>query len=276
MAKKKRKKNKKPTLTARKADKFVLYEQSVQAPEIDCRFLARYYKKMTGRPARVFREDFCGTAALSCWWVRLHSENRAIGVDLDAGTLKWARGHNVSRLKEDQRKRVRLIRNNVLTVRFPKVDIVAAMNFSYSVFKTRDLMRQYMRNAYRSLRPHGLLMMDAWGGRDTMLETQDRRRLHGFTYIWDQVDFDPVSHDILCKIHFEFRDGTKMRNAFIYGWRLWTLPEMQEIMTEAGFHDVHVLWEGSDRKTGEGNGRFRRCTRGGDEEAWIAYVVGRK
>jgi hypothetical protein len=67
-----------------------------------------------------------------------------------------------------------------------------------------------------------------------------------------------------------------MRNAFIYDWRLWTLPEMQEIMTEAGFHDVHVLWEGSDRKTREGNGVFRRCTRGGDEEAWIAYVVGRK
>ena len=109
-----------------------------------------------------------------------------------------------------------------------------------------------------------------------MVETQDRRRQHGFTYVWDQVDFDPVSHDILCKIHYEFRDGTRMRNAFVYDWRLWTLPEMQEIMSEAGFHDVHVLWEGTDRDSGEGNGRFRRCTRGGDEDAWIAYVIGRK
>ncbi len=276
MAKKKRKKKRKHKLTARKADKHLLYELSVQAPEIDARFLTRYYKKLTGRAARTFREDFCGTAALSCWWVRLHSENRAIGVDLDAATLKWARDHKVSELNEDQHQRVRLIRNNVLAVQSPKVDIVAAMNFSYSVFKTRRLMQEYTRNAYRSLKPHGILVMDAWGGSDTMVETQDRRRQHGFTYVWDQIDFDPVSHDTLCKIHFEFRDGTRMRNAFVYDWRLWTLPEMQEIMSEAGFHDVHVLWEGTDRETGEGNGRFRRCTRGGDEDAWIAYVVGRK
>ena len=88
--------------------------------------------------------------------------------------------------------------------------------------------------------------------------------------------FDPVTHHILCKIHFEFRDGTRMKNAFIYDLRLWTLPELRELMDEAGFSDIHVLWEGTDRNTGEGNGVFRRVERGGDEEAWIAYVIGQK
>ena len=239
-------------------------------------FLSRFYKKRTGEPLRRFREDFCGTALLSCEFVRLHRENRAIGIDLDASTLKWARKHNLSRLDPDQRSRVRLLRGNVLDLRRPRVQVTAALNFSYSVFKTRKLMLEYMRNAYRSLKPRGMLMMDAWGGSDTLIKTEDRRRQHGFTYVWDQAQFDPVSHDILCKIHFEFRDGTRMRNAFVYDWRLWTLPEMQEIMSEAGFRDVHVLWEGTDRETGEGNGVFRRVTRGGDEDAWIAYVVGRK
>ena len=78
------------------------------------------------------------------------------------------------------------------------------------------------------------------------------------------------------KIHFEFRDGSRMRNAFVYDWRLWMLPEMQELMQRAGFRDVHVLWEGTERKTGQGNGVFRRVKRGGDEAAWIAYVVGKK
>jgi SAM-dependent methyltransferase len=267
---------KKRKLTARNADRHELYELAVQAPESDSRFLARYYKKLTGKPARLFREDFCGTATLSCHFVRLHRENRAIGVDLDRSTLKWARRHNLSQLSDAQRQRVRLIQDNVLNVRSPKADIMAAMNFSYSVFKARKELGAYIKNAYRALNPGGTLVMDAWGGSDTMIQDQERRRQHGFTYVWDQVDFDPVSHHILCKIHFEFRDGTRMRNAFIYDWRLWTLPELQELMVEAGFHNVHVLWEGTERKTGQGNGVFRRVERGGDELAWIAYVVGQK
>ncbi len=93
---------KKHRLTARNADRHRLYELSVQAPEADTRFFARYYKKLTGRSARVMREDFCGSATLSCHWVKLHRENRAIGVDLDASVLKWSRTHNVSQLTEDQ------------------------------------------------------------------------------------------------------------------------------------------------------------------------------
>jgi hypothetical protein len=96
-----------------------------------------------------------------------------------------------------------------------------------------------------------------------------------FTYVWHQADFDPITHHILCKIHFEFKDGSKMKNAFTYDWRLWTLPEMRELMDEAGFKDIHVLWEGTDKK-GEGNGEFTRVERGDDEEAWIAYVIGQR
>ena len=67
-----------------------------------------------------------------------------------------------------------------------------------------------------------------------------------------------------------------MRNAFVYDWRLWTIPELREIMQEAGFVDIHILWEGTERDTGEGNGVFRRVKRGDPDEAWIAFVVGRK
>ena len=65
-----------------------------------------------------------------------------------------------------------------------------------------------------------------------------------------------------------------MRNAFIYEWRLWTLPELRELLAEAGFHDVHVLWEMTDRETNEGNGIFRRVSKGDPDPAWVSYVVG--
>jgi SAM-dependent methyltransferase len=263
-------------LTARTADKHVLYQRSVQSPESDARFFTRYFRRLSGRPLRVLREDFCGTALLCCEFARLHRENIAIGVDLDGATLAWGQVHNLARLPPSIRGRVHLARANVLELRKPEVDAIAALNFSYSVFKTRRELGDYMSVAHASLSRGGVLFLDAWGGGETQFVMQERRRLPGFTYVWEQAAFDPVTHAILCKIHFEFRDGTRMRNAFTYDWRLWTLPEIRELMEEAGFKDVHVLWEGTDRKTGKGNGVFRRVTRGGPEKAWIAYVVARK
>lgn len=263
-------------LTARTADKHALYQESVQSPESDARFFTRYFKKLSRRPLRVLREDFCGTALLCCEFVRLHRDNIAIGVDLDPTTLRWAHIHNLSLLPPPLRKRVHLARVNALDLRRPKVDAIAALNFSYSVFKTRREMGAYVKNAYASLAPGGLLFLDAWGGGETQFILKERRRLHGFDYVWEQAAFDPITHEMLCKIHFEFRDGSRMRNAFLYDWRLWTLPELRELMEDSGFADVHVLWEGTDRKTGKGNGVFRRVSRGGQEKAWVAYVVGRK
>ncbi len=271
----KKKKRKKKKLTARTADRQILYQESVQAPEEDSRFFAQYYKKYTGNPLRIFREDFCGSAILACQFVRLHRENRAIGVDLHRPTLDWAYEHNVSRLEEDEKQRIELIESNVLTVRSPKADLLAALNFSYCVFKTREDVGLYIKNAYRSLKPGGLFVMDAWGGGEAQFVQKEKRKLKGFTYVWDQADFDPVTNHILCKIHFRFPDGTRLKNAFTYDWRLWMLPELRELMDDAGFKDVHVLWEGTD-KDGEGDGDFKRVERGGDEDAWIAYIIGQK
>ena len=140
-------------LTARTADKHVLYQESVQSPESDARFFTRYFKKVAGRPLRILREDFCGTALLCCEFVRLSRDNIAIGVDLDAPTLRWAHVHNLSRLPPPMRDRVHLVRANVLDLRRPRVDAVAALNFSYSVFKTRADLGRYLKNARRSLKP---------------------------------------------------------------------------------------------------------------------------
>ncbi len=265
--------------TARKADKHILYQLSVQAPETDSHFFARYHKKITGRPMRVFREDFCGTAILSCNVVKNHRENRAVCVDLHAPTLAWARKHNLSQLDDKQRKRIQLIEDNVLNVKSPKADLTCALNFSYCVFKTRTELLRYLKNARKSLKKGGVFVMDAWGGSETQLEEEEEREIdtdddETFTYIWDQHKFDPLTYHITCKIHFEFEDGTRMNNAFVYDWRLWTLPEIRELMEEAGFVDIHVLWENTDTETNEGNGVFRRVKQGEADPAWIAYVVG--
>ncbi|HEX5052671.1 MAG TPA: class I SAM-dependent methyltransferase [Planctomycetota bacterium] len=272
-----RKPRRKEGLTARTADRHELYQRAVQSPEADAECYARWFKKYSGRELRVLREDFCGTAALACHHVKRHRHNRAIGVDLHWPTLAWGRIHNVKTLlDEEQQRRLLLLQKNVLDVRSPKADVILALNFSYSVFKTRKELGAYITNCYRSLRPGGVLFLDAWGGPDVMQQKVDKSRRPGFTYLWEQRRYDPISHEIQCAIHFEFQDGTRLREAFFYDWRLWTLAELRELFDEAGFQDTHVLWEGTDARTGGGNGVFRRKERGDMDEAWISIVVGLK
>jgi len=271
------KKPKKRPLTARTADKHVLYQLSVQAPEVDAKIYARWFKKYAGRPLRSLREDFCGTAVLACHHVKNHRENTAIGVDLHRPTLDWGIANNVNvLLDEEQRGRLQLLEKNVLDVTKPKVDCALALNFSYQVFTTRAQLGAYIKTVYRSLKPGGVFYMDALGGPDVMQAKTDVSKKKGFKYHWEQRSYDPISHRFVCAIHFEFPDGTMMKNAFVYDWRLWTLAELRELFEEAGFDDVHVMWEGTDLKTMEGNGVFRRKEVGDMDEAWISIVVGRK
>jgi SAM-dependent methyltransferase len=261
--------------TARTADKHDLYQRSVQSPDTDVLFFSRLYRRATGDPLRALREDFCGTALLSCHFVKLHRDNRALAIDLDAATLAWGRKHNLGELREEQRRRVELRQADVREVSSPRAEMTVALNFSYCIFKTRQAMLGYLRNARRGLVPGGLLLLDMWGGSETQVEQEEERRVDGFTYVWDQHRFDPLTYHTVCRIHFEFADGSRLRNAFEYDWRLWTIPEMREMLEETGFCGIEVLWEGTDRRSGEGNGVFRRVERGDADQSWIAYVLAR-
>jgi len=65
-----------------------------------------------------------------------------------------------------------------------------------------------------------------------------------------------------------------MKKAFTYDWRLWTLPELQELMQEAGFHDVSVYLEGWDDDADEADGIFRKRKQAENIPGWVGYVVG--
>lgn len=260
---------------ASKADRHELYEDSVQCVEAEIDFVDDTFKKLRKRKARLLREDFSGTANTSCEWVRRRKRNRAIGVDLDAEVQQWGRKHHVAKLGS-ARERVTLLNENVLDVKTEPVDVVLAMNFSYWLFKERALMRRYFENVYDGLVEDGVFFLDAYGGSDAYKEMRERTKYDDFTYIWDQASFDPISGEMLCKIHFSFPDGSRMKNAFTYEWRLWTLPEIREILTEAGFKRVTVYWQGDDEDSDEGNGVFEPVECGEADLAWIVYITAEK
>ncbi|HBS29329.1 MAG TPA: SAM-dependent methyltransferase [Phycisphaerales bacterium] len=260
---------------AARADRHVLYQESVQAVDAEIDFISDTYNSLRGRSPSVIREDFCGTANSACEFVRRRATNRAIGVDLDQPTLDWGRAHNLAKLRPEARRRVTLLRDNVLSVRCEPVDAVLAMNFSYYCFTDRATMRRYFEHVRESLAPGGLFFLDAYGGSDAFKEMQEKRPINNgrFTYVWDQHSYDPITGSAVCKIHFHFPDGSKIRDAFTYHWRLWTLPELRELLAEAGFARSTVYWEGTDEETGEGDGDFQPRDHGDADFAWIVYIV---
>lgn len=261
---------------ASQADRHRLYEESVQDPESELEFVSETFARLTGRPLEFIREDFCGTANTASYWVEMSPRHRAVGVDLDGDVLEWGRRHHLSRLHPGAQTRIELIQADVLTVETPRVDAVLAMNFSYYLFMTRERLRAYFQRVREGLAEDGVLFLDAFGGYDAHREIEERTEHDEFTYVWDQASFDPIQHAMTCLIHFEFPDGSALKKAFEYHWRLWTLPEIVELLKEAGFSEATVYWEGTDEESGEGNGEYSPATRGDADAGWICYVVARR
>ncbi len=254
--------------SAKTADKYVLYQKAVQSPETDIALIRRVFRGERGREPRHLREDFCGTALISAEWVRGHRENTAEGFDLDPEPLAWGLEHNCEGLD------LARLTLHQLDVRAPgrrRPDVRIAFNFSYWVFHERPTLLAYFRAARRSLAKDGLFLIDLYGGLDAPAELEERRRCGGFTYVWDQHRYWPGTGEYTCFIRFEFPDGSELK-AFRYDWRLWSLCELRDLLVEAGFAKVERYFEGSGEK-GEGDGIFRRGTRGENCAGWLAYLA---
>lgn len=269
-ARRKRAAKKTSKFTAKTADKHVLYQLSVQAPDTEVDFLNSWFTKIRGKKPMTFREDFCGTAILCAAWVKSHKERTATGLDIDRPTLEWGKKHNLAPLGDAQ-ERVTLLQQDVRANVKQKHDIICAFNFSYWLFKTREEMKNYFAHVRSGLAKGGLFFLDAYGGWESHEPMQEHRKIKaGFTYVWDQNTFDAITHDVTNYIHFEFNDGTKLNKAFRYDWRFWTMPELQELLKEAGFSKVHVYWDTSEDETKDA---YRERTRAPNQPGWLAYLV---
>jgi len=282
MAKQSRKQRKKSTAhevtgptMAELADRHDLYENSVQNAETEVDFVSETFESIRKRKIKLLREDFCGTASVCCEWVSRGKDHLAIGVDLDEEVLQWGRDHNLAKLDDEQQSRITLLQEDVLTTQPEKSDAILAMNFSYWYFKKREVLRGYFEHVREGLVDDGVFFLDCFGGYEAFQLLEESTENDDFTYTWDQSEYNPITGDYVCHIHFEFPDGSKMKEAFTYEWRLWTMPELRELLVEAGFKNVTTYWEGSD-EDGDGDGNYEATEDGDADAGWVCYIVAEK
>ena len=277
------KKNKKTM--AQKADRHALYEDSVQCPEEDVEFFGKTFQQLRGRRADVLREDFCGTAKMAVEWCLSHPERSAIGIDLGQPTIDWGRERHILPNARKLGDRLTVYNANVLEPREEKADVTCACNFSFCVFKKREELKEYLTRARDGLADDGLLFLEIYGGTEATAVTDEERECDGYEYVWDQHKFNPLTAEQLCYIHFRFPDGSSLDKAFTYDWRLWTIPELVDLLHEVGFSDAKIFWEqledddeDDDEEMLYGNGEYEDMT-GKDveqQESFLVYVVGIK
>jgi SAM-dependent methyltransferase len=282
-------------------DRFTLYELAAQNPARDAKLLLAVYLDAPGardRPGLVLGEDFCGTAALSRAWCGLVRRSAAVGVDFDGPTLERARAAT------GPAECVTLIRADLLTpprgrgAALPPADVIAVQNFSIGEVPDRPSLVAYLARCRARLKRGGCFVCDVYGGSDAYLTGIISQKVpippelarglpKGTTamYGWEQRSADPFTGRVVNAMHFEVRPGgtgrgrtaVELHDAFVYHWRLWSVPELRDAMAEAGFARTEV-YPRTPGAVDEG-GRFHvHPVEDPDElgESFNVYVVGRK
>ena len=270
------KKKRKSRLTAKTADKYELYQLSVQSPQEDVEFLSETYRKLRRKRALHFREDFCGTALLSATWIAQGRNYTAEGFDIDPEPVNWGKSHHFTELGPVAER----MTFHIADVREPSdrpPDVRCAQNFSYCVWKTRLEMLGYFKQAHADLATDGIYVIDLQGGSEVYEAMEEETKIDaGFTYIWDQDEYWPVTSEAMFYIHFRFPDGSKLKRAFTYDWRIWSITELKEILEEAGFAQVDCYWEGTADDGVSGDGVFTKEDKGEACLSYIAYLIAQK
>lgn len=254
--------------------KYDCYELCVQSPPALVPFLIALH----GADPKILAEDFCGSCAASLAWLERVHDSRAIGTDLDPEPLSRARERNAFG------ERLTLRQASVLDAD-DAADVVFVGNFSIGELHDRPALVRYLSKARERLNPHGIFVCDIYGG-ESAFRTGAVNRGHRapgglrVLYTWEQRDADPLTGMVTDVCHFRVeRSGQiieEYTDAFVYRWRLWSVPELRDAMLEAGFRSTEVHSKLADPFEADGTVRPRPITDPSElEESFIVCVVAR-
>ncbi len=264
-------------------DKHDCYELCVQSP----RFVVPFLRAVHGGEPSVLREDFCGTGALARRWVRegarIGERRSAVGVDMDAEVLALAASGN---REEGMADAIRLVCGDAIALpvaRDDGCDAIFVGNFSIGYIHERFELERYLKSSRERLAlgnagfGGGVFVCDTYTGPGAFKEGAVTRTHPGrgheiVRYTWEQREADVLTAMVTNVLHFQVEvDGdmvARFPEAFMYRWRLWTIPELREAIVQAGFESTEVYQDVGPHATPMTHGRELR-------ESGIVCVVGR-
>jgi len=243
-------------MTSPAYDKHDLYELCVQNPDA----LIPLLNAIHNNTPQVLAEDFAGTSILSHQWVEQSEQHRAIATDLDQEALHKHGDHP-------------RITKHLATVNDAQpgpnksADIIFVGNFSIGYHHTRAELVAYLKQARARLNhTNGTFLCDTYGGENAYTLGGVHRPTpmasigapgHICRYTWEQRDADPLTGMVTDVIHFRIQHAGNITeeydDAFVYHWRLWSVPELRDAMREAGFKTTNVYAKLADAIDDEGN-----------------------
>lgn len=249
-------------------DRFDFYERAAQDPDRQARFLRALCADP--RAPGALGEDFSAAGAISRAWIDLHPDNRAVCVDHDPAPLERLR----RRASDPARLLIR--RADVRAVR-DKVNVLAVLNFSICEFHHRDDLVDYLRHARRRLGPADPLVIDIYAGTDALVTGESDVELRdGVRYVWEQRAANPLTGRVVNAMHFFPQDDPPLQDAFVYDWRLWSVPELRDALLEAGFHALDIYTELAAAEDQDGSLYPLPVTDPADlDDNFVAYIAAR-
>lgn len=276
-------------------DRHDLYEACVQNPPV----LAALLRRLHGNHPERLAEDFCGTAALSRAWVRRaagDSQAHAVCLDADPLVIGEARARAGADPTVDP-ARMEFVISDAMSAPTPGApgdgaDVISVANFSIGEIHERSSLVRYLTGARLRLREGGVFVCDTYGG-ESAWRTGAVRRVHHLRidgdvpsaepasrstrihYTWEQRAADPFTARVVNALHFRVEVGGEIvqehTDAFVYHWRVWSVPELRDAMRESGFATTAFT---TDLEPQLAPGAPLQRT-GADSDAFAACVVGR-
>lgn len=265
-----------------------LYERCVQNPQAAVKLLLGIHG---GEPHHL-GEDFCGSGALSRAWLDMVPGSTATALDLDPAPLErlaalgtWAG----PRLRIVQGDALRAPLEQVQPPGSPRPDVLFVGNFSIGEIHQRADLVAYLKRCATRLAPGGVMVCDTYGGpsawrtgsvqRVVPVDEKGRDRIR---YTWEQRSADPLNGRVVCALHFRVQTGGEVvqerTDAFVYRWRLWSVPELTDAMHEAGLRTPAVYGTLPDAQDSDGRYLAMPLRDGGDledDDGFIVCVAGR-
>jgi hypothetical protein len=242
-------------MPAARDEHLFLYELCVQRPAAVVELIRAAHARTAPPghpPAHILHEDFSGSGAVSRVWVATDPLAHAVATDLDPGAIAFGS----ARAAESDLDPARLVWRTK-DVRAPHEPAAAAPdaifvgNFSIGELHTRTDLLAYLRSVRDRLCCRGVFICDTYGGAAAFRTGLVHRTHPGrepserILYTWEQRSVDAFTARVLNALHFRIEvEGEIIAqhfDAFVYHWRLWSVPELRDALHEAGFSRTEVI-----------------------------------